>query len=153
MFILLGGDVIFAIHQLDCFHLSETPQADYSRLRFQTGGEKGDAEEAGGSAGSAAGGGAASDFGGGGLGLCNGARCTAVNRHFPPLSRQHTHFLPPRHPNIDARFFSGGLAMALLFPTWRQDEAGLLSRDPLDLALFFLMELTPKIFVCKLNSM
>lgn len=49
MFILLGGDVIFAIHQLDCFHLSETPQADYSRLRFQTGGEKGDAEEAGGS--------------------------------------------------------------------------------------------------------
>lgn len=65
--------------------------------------------------------------------------------------KQTTHSLLA--PLIVNRSFSGGLAMALLFPTWRQDEAGLLSRDPLDLALFFLMELTPKILICKLNSM
>lgn len=29
-FILLRGDVIFAIHQLDYLHLSETPEADYT---------------------------------------------------------------------------------------------------------------------------
>lgn len=34
LFILLRSDIIFAIRQLDYFHLSETPEADYSRLCF-----------------------------------------------------------------------------------------------------------------------